>query len=81
LQDGLPILPDFKNELKSIYSADIASVDFTKPSAAKKINNWVMEKTKQKIKNILPEEPMPDVIMALVNALYFKGKFIKIFIK
>jgi serpin B len=74
-QDGLSILSDFKEELQSIYSANITTVDFSEPSAAREINNWVMEKTHEKIKDILPEEPLPDVIMALINALYFKGTY------
>jgi serine protease inhibitor len=81
VQAGMAILPDFEKELKSIYSAEISTVDFSKPSAAKKINNWIMEKTKNKIKNILPEAAMPGVIMALVNALYFKGNTINLLVK
>jgi serpin B len=74
-------LSNFKGELQSIYSANIATVNFSKASAAREINNWIMEKTHGKIKDLLHEEPMPGVLLALVNAVYFKGNYVGIFVK
>ena len=44
------------------------------------VNNWCSEKTHGKINKII-EELSPETVMLLLNAVYFKGKWIKYFEK
>ena len=46
--------------------------DFYDPDAVTTINNWVADKTKNKITEILNKIPAAAV-MYLINAIYFKG--------
>jgi serine protease inhibitor len=72
-RDGFPVLPDFVNVNKSYFDADVDSLNFTLPSAAQTINNWVDTKTNGKIPTII-DGPIPSsVVMYLINAVYFKA--------
>ena len=54
--------------------------DFDSRSVVKKANDWVMEKTSGMIPRILPDGTDGDAItMMLINALYFKGVWVKAF--
>ena len=40
------------------------------------INKWVSEKTRGKIDQMVDPTSMPDdTVLAIVNAVYFRGKF------
>lgn len=55
------------------FDAEIAALDFSSPNAVPTINAWVDEQTGGKIPEIV-DAPIPnDVIMYLINAIYFKG--------
>ena len=69
---GFPVLPDFLNINRTYFDAEVDSLDFTQPSAVQTINNWVNTKTNGKIPSVLDYIP-PDVMMYLINAIYFKG--------
>ena len=69
-------LPDFLDTLAVNYGAGINLMDFlNQPDPARReINQWVSDKTKDKINDLLPEGSInPDTKMVLVNAIYFKG--------
>ncbi len=63
---------DFISANKTYYNAEVASLDFNSPNALKNINEWVADKTNDKIKKIL-NEISPEQAMFLINAIYFKG--------
>lgn len=75
--DRSKVEDDYKNECIKHYKADIVPLDFTQSEAARKtINDWVSEKTKNKIKDLIdPSLLTPNVFMVLVNAIYFKGNW------
>jgi serpin B len=55
------------------FDATVEGLDFGLPSAANTINAWVRENTGDKIEEIVPS-PIPiDVVMYLINAIYFNG--------
>lgn len=54
------------------YDAEIEVLDFSTPEAMIRINNWCAEKTNNKIPEIIEDIP-GDMIMYLINAVYFKG--------
>lgn len=56
------------------FDASVTSLDFSNPSAVNIINSWVNEKTNSLIPKIIDQIP-GDVIMYLVNAVYFKGQW------
>lgn len=81
VNNGYSIRHDYKAAVESVYKAEIKSLDFSGQSteAANFINNWVDEKTKGKIKEILKEALSTETRVILVNALYFKALWLKPF--
>ena len=69
---GFSVKADFINTNKNIYDAEVESLDFSSPSAVETINNWVAEKTHDKILSII-EQLNPLDRLVLVNAIYFNG--------
>jgi serpin B len=62
----------FKNVLLEYYDAEIRSANFADPATKDIINGWIEDKTHDKIKNMIDQIP-PDVVMYLINAIYFKA--------
>jgi serine protease inhibitor len=63
---------DFVTVNKTFYDAAVTPLDFNSPSALKTINGWVAEKTRNKIPTII-DQIDPQLIMILLNAVYFNG--------
>ena len=79
-QKGHPFLPAFLGIAKSGYQANVNEADFlTQAEAARgEINQWVAQKTKDKIQNILPPGSLTNLTrLVLANAIYFKGIWAK----
>jgi len=72
-RNGFPVLPAFTSVNKTYFDAEVASLDFTQPTAAQTINSWVDTKTNGKIPTIIGGNIPSDVVMYLINAIYFKG--------
>jgi serpin B len=71
---------NFIATLKSYYNAESSVLDFTNPNSVKTINSWVSKKTNGKIPAIVNQIPS-DMVMYLINAVYFKGSWTKEFDK
>ena len=83
VQQGLQIA-QFKSDTSKFYGADVAQVDYkTNPEGARnQVNKWVEQKTQDKIKGIIPPSGFDaNTRLVLVNAIYFKGFWEKIFNK
>lgn len=63
---------DFVDINKKYYSSEVKELDFSDPGAVDTINGWIEDATEEKIKKMLTEIP-GDVVMYLINAIYFKG--------
>jgi serpin B len=66
----------FLNLTKDTYGAPLQLLDFKKDAAGatKVINNWVEEATKQRIRNLIPDNALNKLTrMVLVNAIYMKA--------
>lgn len=76
-QRGFPFVPEFRSLLESAYGAGLREVDFAQgPAVRKEINDWVLSKTNDKIKDLIPEGlPTPDTRLALVNAIHFLAQW------
>ena len=72
LRDGYEVKTSFLETLKTFYQADARTMDFASPESVKTINSWVNDKTDGKIDSIL-EEIKEDVMMYLINAVWFKA--------
>lgn len=72
--ESLPLKDDFVNV---VGKENVEATDFGNPKeAAKEINDWVADRTKGLIDELIPPEGLDSAtVMALVNALYFKGKW------
>ncbi len=57
---------------KNWFDAEISASDFNNPGTVDIINNWVSDKTHEKIKTIINNID-PNTVMFLINAIYFNG--------
>ncbi|KAM9435865.1 leukocyte elastase inhibitor-like isoform 2-T3 [Clarias gariepinus] len=74
----LNFLSEYVDSTQKFYHGDMQAVDFIGSSeeSRKLINQWVEEKTEGKIKDILQRRTVTTLTrLALVNAIYFKGKW------
>ncbi|KAF5908473.1 leukocyte elastase inhibitor-like [Clarias magur] len=75
-------LSEYVDSTQKLYQADMQAVDFIGSSeeSRKLINQWVEEKTEGKIKDILQPGTITAMTrLALVNAIYFMGKWKHVF--
>jgi serine protease inhibitor len=75
-QRGYTFLSSFLNLMNNDYGAGLNQVDFKGSSEAARstINQWVEQKTANKIKDLLPPGALkPTTRLVLTNAIYFKG--------
>jgi serine protease inhibitor len=70
-------LPDYLALLEKYYGTSVTAVDYNQAEAARQmINEWVEEKTADKIKNLIPAGTLDALTrLVLVNAIYFKGNW------
>ena len=66
---------EFVSANRQYYDAEVRALDFSKSTESKGvINNWVMDKTNGRIKDLI-KQISSDHVMFLVNAVYFNGKW------
>jgi len=79
-----PFEKSFIDINKKNYDSTLEQVDFIKAAenARLKINTWVEEQTRHKIQNLIPPGGVnANTRLALINAVYFKGRWDKEFKK
>jgi serpin B len=78
---GADFQEPYLDVLAEHYDTGMFATDFNQSEVARKaINDWVLEQTKDRIEDLLPEGSIfPDVVMVLVNAIYFKGSWLEPF--
>ncbi len=69
---GYEVLEAFINTNKEYFDALVEELDFSDPGAVDIINDWIEEKTNDKIRDMLDFIPA-DAVMYLVNAIYFNA--------
>ncbi len=74
-------LESYLSLLKDYYMAEAYELDFAKNvESADTINNWIEEKTHDKIKDMIQSSSLSDLTkLVLTNAIYFKGLWAKQF--
>jgi serpin B len=84
VDQSYPIKAGYMDKQKKKYQAGFEKVDFKEQSepARLKINKWVEEKTKDKIKDLLSQGSLtPLTRLVLVNGVYFKDDWAQAFDK
>ena len=72
---GFPFEATFLEESKQFFDAKVSPLDFAAASSVPTINDWVKTSTNGKIDKIV-DGPIPgDVVMYLINAIYFNGSW------
>ena len=71
-RQGYPFEEAFFQTGRKYFDAEVSTLDFGAPSAPATINAWVDRSTNGKIKTIVTSIP-GNVVMYLINAIYFKG--------
>jgi serpin B len=78
LQKGEPFLKEFLDLAGNYYGAGLNQLDFINETEKSRqtINNWVEEKTNDKIEELIPPNGVnPNTELVLTNAIYFKGQW------
>ncbi|CAH1105281.1 unnamed protein product [Psylliodes chrysocephalus] len=78
---GFPVEESFKNTAVNDYQSEVENIDYqNKEHAAGTINEWVGQKTNNKIQNLInPDKLNPETKLVLANTLYFSGKWVRPF--
>ena len=79
MKEDKDINEDFLSVNKEIFNAYVEALDFSNDEAAEKINNWIDDATNGKISKMIDSPIPPQVIMYLINAIYFKGEWVEEF--
>jgi serine protease inhibitor len=63
----------FFDVCENYFDAQVTGMNFASPDASSTINAWVKDKTAGRIERIVADEIPDDVVMFLINAIYFLG--------
>ncbi|HLQ99569.1 MAG TPA: serpin family protein [Sphingobacterium sp.] len=74
-KDDFSVEKSFLDMNKKYFQATVQGLDFSRPESAETINEWVRENTQNKIDGIIDGQIPQDMMLYLVNALYFKGEW------
>lgn len=72
LRSGFSVKPDFRAVIEGPYAAKVSERDFSSPATVKEINKWCSDNTAKKIPEII-DQINPNMVMFILNALYFKA--------
>jgi len=74
-KNNFTVEQDFIDVNQSYYDAEVQGLDFSSADAANQINNWVSDKTESLIDEIIKGRIPSDIVMYLINAIYFKANW------
>ena len=74
-RNTFPFEQAFLSESQQYFDARVAALDFNAANAAPTINDWVKQSTNNKIEEIVDSPIDNDVVMYLINAIYFNGSW------
>ena len=83
-QQDYEFLQEYFDTVEDYYGGKVTNVDFVTETERARImiNDWVAEKTNDKIKDIIPPGVLDSTTrLVLSNAIYFKGTWVKEFTK
>ncbi len=75
LNDTYTLQDAFKSVTHDYFSADAEEIDISDSKSADRINDWVKASTNGKIEKMVDSPLDSDLVMYLMNAVYFKGSW------
>lgn len=81
IREGEDIKQEFIDVNTEVFDAYVKNLDFSKEESVDIMNKWVKDSTKGLIKKIINTPIDEDVMMYLINTIYFKGEWTKGFNK
>jgi serine protease inhibitor len=78
-REGVPFQPAFMERNRRFYGAEVTTLDFGAPDAAGRINDWASRNTNGRITRMVEAPLDGDLILYLMNAVYFKGRWLNEF--
>lgn len=80
MQADFPFTPAFQKNVREVFDAGVEYTDFMNSidleKSRKRINQWVENTTKDKIRDLIPEgQILSTTRLIIVNAVYFNGKW------
>jgi len=72
-RQGWSFEEDFLERCRIYFNAEVSGLNFSNSNTVDIINRWVDENTNGKITEIVYSPTHPDIVMFLINAIYFKG--------
>ncbi len=75
IREGENIRETFLADTGKYFNASAEMLDFTQDSSVQRINRWISDATDGMIDKMLSPPISPDVVMYLINAIYFKGEW------
>jgi serpin B len=72
-REGLTFEQAFLDATQAFFDARVSALDFGAPGASSTINGWVRDNTNGLIEEIVPAAIPANIVMYLINAIYFKG--------
>ena len=70
---------DFKSRLSEFFLADVFRKTMSSPQTVEEINNWISERTNEKIMEMFKSGELDQLMLLLVNTLYFQGNWTEMF--
>lgn len=71
---GFSVLSEFIKTNKDYFDAEVKDIDFGDPQTVEVINQWIEDKTNDKIQDMLDFIPA-NAVMYLINAIYFNAQW------
>lgn len=75
-QNGYQFQPAYLSRVKKIFGSEMQELDFNQTSAAaKKINGWIEDSTRKRIRDLVSPDGLRGARLVLANAIYFKASW------
>ncbi|CAN5537442.1 serpin family protein [soil metagenome] len=75
-QSGYQFNPAYLSLVKKIFGSEMQELDFRQPApAAKKINAWIEDSTRKRIRDLVSRDGLRGARLVLANAIYFKASW------
>lgn len=74
-RNNFSVKKHFAEISKDYFDVEVQKLNFNNPGASNTINNWCAEKTNNRIKNLIGSTIPDDMMMYLVNVIYFKSQW------
>ncbi len=78
ISDDFSVRNGYVNALENDFDAFVGNRDFANYATVQEMNNWCSENTDGKITDVI-DQLNPNMVMVLINALYFNGSWEKAF--